>query len=119
MPSTPGTPAAMASSTAAIAFATTSRSSLIRVGSRPGGPEAPVRRGDGRHAAKRRLVVEEDAPASVDLQVDETGQEVAGELYDLGVGSLLARQDGADSPRLDQHGSVALEAVGRQKAAGR
>ena len=40
---------------------------------------AAVRPGDGAHAVGRRLVVEENAPAAVDLQIDEArGEERAG-----------------------------------------
>ena len=78
------------------------------------GAKATVRPGNGAHAVGRRLIVEENAAAAVDLQIDEAGsQESAGRetrLRPIG-GNSPQGANANDAPVPDQHRGFGMPAV--------
>ena len=93
----------------------TSGRSVISVGRHPVVPCATVRGDDGRRAGRRRLVVQQDPAAAVDLHVDEArGEQRAGrQLVQRHQGRRLApRGDGDDASVLHDDDAVVGEAVG-------
>ena len=78
------------------------------------GAIATVRPGNGAHAVGRRLIVEENAAAAIDLQIYEAGgQEGAGRearLRPIG-GNLAPGPKSNDAPVPDQHRGFGMPAV--------
>ncbi len=111
MPSTPGTPRAMASRTASMARATTSRSSLISVGRKPVVPKRRCALAIAAMVSHRGIVVEQLAAAAVDLAVDEAGgQQRAAQVDDTVRAHHFTRaHHGLDAAVAHQHRALPLE----------
>jgi hypothetical protein len=73
-----------------------------------------VRPGNGAHAVGRRLIVEQDAAATVHLQVYEAGrhENARGNARLCPPGwNLVRRREAGDAAALDHHGSTAMPAA--------
>jgi hypothetical protein len=82
-------------------------------------PVTPMRAGDGPHALRRRLVVEQSPAAAVDLEVDETGSQygvVRQSAQWPSVRNLPRRRQPADAAVLDHHRGVAVPATAVENA---
>ena len=73
------------------------------------GAEPAMGPGDGAHRLRRWLVIEQNAAAAIDLQVDEAGREHHSPRYDLGwpaIRILTARRDTLNHSAVDQDDGI-------------
>ena len=120
MPSTPGTPASIAARTASSARATTCKIVADEGRQETGRAETPVRLADRANGVDRRLGVEEDAAAAIDLGVDKARQQqMAAEVVAGGATAtrVVAGDDVDDPAAVEQDGAALEDAVVAEHAA--
>ena len=83
--------------------------------------EFSMRGGDRTNGVRRRLIVEQDVAAAIDLDVDKAGSEprVRGQVHARGCARQFGtRNDGGDRVALDHHGAVFAQRYAVEDAAG-
>src|ERR1700738_1241396 len=70
--------------------------------------------GNGAHRLRRWRIIEKNAAAAIDLQVDETGRQHRSRRHDLGWPSartLIPRQDALDHPAIDHEDRIIVPSL--------